>query len=169
MTELRPARPEETERLRDICRATYFGTMAAIVPPAALKAFEEVDEAGRFVEACWQDFDVAVAGGEIAGFLFVHENKIESLHIHPDHARKGYGAALLTLGEEKIAAKFDHAELDVLVGNDNALNFYISHGWEEVRRFEGLEVGDTPAPMILMRKGLARRDQRFIRIRMVCG
>lgn len=154
MIELRGARPEEIERLRDICRATYFGTMAAIVPPAALKAFEEVDEARRFVEACWQDFDVAVVGGEVVGLLFVHENKIESLHIHPDHARKGLGAALLALGEQKIAGKFDHAELDVLVGNDKALAFYIAHGWEEVSRFEGLEAGDTPAPMILMRKGL---------------
>ena len=154
MTEIRPARQSEIDRLIEIARATYLGTMAAIVPAAALKAFQQGNEAGRFVRACWQDFDVAVIEGEVAGFLFVDENKIESLHIHPDHARKGYGAALLAHGEEKIARSCPHAELEVLEGNDNAHAFYRAHGWHDVHRFEGLEVGDVPAPMILMRKSL---------------
>ena len=156
MADIRPARQSEIDRLIEIARATYLGTMAAIVPAAALKAFHEGDEAGRFVKACWQDFDAAIVGGEVAGFLFVDENKIESLHIHPDYARKGAGAALLAHGEEKIARSYPHADLEVLEGNDNAHAFYIAHGWHDVHHFEGLEVGDVPAPMILMRKTLAR-------------
>ncbi len=156
MTEIRAAREGEIDRLIEIARATYLGTMAAIVPAEALKAFHEGDEAGGFVRACWQDFDVALAGDDVAGFLFVHENKIESLHIHPDYARRGFGGALLAHGEEKIAASHSHADLDVLEGNDNAHAFYIAHGWYDVHHFEGLEVGDVPAPMILMRKSLAR-------------
>lgn len=156
MTEIHPAKQSEVDRLIEIARATYLGTMAAIVPPAALKAFQEGDEAGRFIRACWQNFDVAIIESEVAGFLFVHENKIESLHIHPDHARKGIGAALLSHGEKKIASSHHHADLDVLEGNDNAHAFYIAHGWHDVHRFEGLEAGDVPAPMILMRKTLAR-------------
>ena len=157
MTEIRAARENEIDRLIEIARATYLGTMAAIVPAEALKAFHEGDEAGRFVRACWQDFDVTVVDNKVAGFLFVHENKIESLHIHPDHARKGYGGALLAHGEEKIASSHRHADLNVLEGHDNAQAFYIAHGWYDVRHFEGLELGDVPAPMILMRKTLARK------------
>ncbi len=156
MTEIRAARENEIDRLIEIDRATYLGTMAVIVPAEALNAFHEGDEAGRFVRACWQDFDVAVVDIEVAGFLFVHENKIESLHIHPDYARKGYGGALLAHGEEKIASSHPQADLDVLEGNDNAHAFYIAHGWYDVRRFEGLEAGNVPAPMILMRKSVAR-------------
>jgi hypothetical protein len=43
-----------------------------------------------------------------------------------------------------------------LAGNKNARDFYEAHGWRTVNEFTGLEIGEVPAPMVLMRKRLPR-------------
>ena len=154
MCPIRPAEESDLPRLVEILTATYEGTMAAIVPPKALEAFRTGNEATRFAKACWPRFHVAERDGVVAGLLFVEGNRVESLHVHPDHARLGVGAALLSFGEQLIALTHDTAELDVLAGNANALAFYRSKGWVEVQDFIGREVGDVPAPMIQMSKRL---------------
>lgn len=153
---IRKAEEGDLARLIEILRATYETTMAPVVPPEALQAFRELNGAGEFARRCWQDFDVAVCAGTVAGLLFVVGNRVESLHIHPDHARRGLGKALLDHAETRIGQSFPVAELDVLEGNLNALAFYEARSWQRVKSFMGLEVGDVPAPMILMRKTLIR-------------
>lgn len=156
MFEINPAVENQKNRLYDILRGTYLDTMAAIVPPEALEAFHRLDSPSDFVERCWQDFDVAIADNIIVGLLFVYQNKIESLHIHPDYSRQGHGAKLLSFGEEKISKFNSFAELEVLAANHSAREFYLAKGWFCVKTFIGLEVGDTPAEMILMRKDFVK-------------
>lgn len=154
MTEIRKARESDKERLVEILRGTYLGTMAAIVPPEALEAFNRNNEAARFVENCWQDFDVLCVDDEVMGMLFVVDNVVESLHIHPNKSGKGFGATLLSFGEKKIAANSDTAELDVLSGNTNAITFYERRNWKKSHEYEGMEAGDVPAKMYRMKKNL---------------
>lgn len=154
MSGIRRALESDIPRLVEILRGTYLGTMAGIVPAKALEAFHAEDGAGEFARRCWQDFEVVETDGQVAGLLFVVGNKIESLHIHPDHSRQGYGARLLAHGETLIGEEHAHAELDVLEGNQNARDFYQAKGWDDVRVYTGLEMGDAPVPMVLMRKAL---------------
>ena len=157
MADIRKPKEAEIPRLVEILRGTYLGTMAAIVPAKALEAFHAGDAAGDFARRFWQDFYVIEAEKTdhvLAGLLFVVENKVESLHIHPDSARRGYGARLLAYGEDLIAEKHAFAELEVLAGNKNARDFYEAHGWQAANEFIGLEVGEVPAPMVLMKKRL---------------
>ena len=156
MNNIRKATEADIPRIIEILRGTYLGTMAAIVPAKALEAFHAEDSAGEFARKCWQDFHVILSGEAIAGLLFVVGNTIESLHIHPEFAKQGYGGKLLSLGERLIAEDHDHAELDVLEGNRNARDFYKSHGWNDVRVFSGMEVGDVPASMVLMSKAMTK-------------
>jgi ribosomal protein S18 acetylase RimI-like enzyme len=154
LTDIRKAHEDDKDRLVEILRGTYLETMARIVPSEALEAFHRNDEAARFVDNCWRDFDVATVCGEVMGLLFVVGKMIESLHIHPGQSRKGYGAALLLFAEETIATNSETAELDVLVDNKNAIAFYEVHGWVKSYEHEGLEVGNVPARMYRMTKDL---------------
>jgi len=152
--EIRRAVESDCDRLVVILRATYLATMAAIVPAAALAAFYQGGGPEEFVERCWPDFEVLTTADTVVALLFTQGQRVESLHVHPDSAGRGYGTRLLAFAELTIAAVSRRAELDVLVGNSRARTFYRARGWFDVSHFSGLELGGTPVAMVLMAKEL---------------
>ena len=155
---IRSSTASETGRISEILRDSFLTTMAPIVPDAANLAFNEQKEPERFAQACWQDFKVLTAGGEIKGMLFVVGDSIESLHLDPSEKRKGYGSLLLKEGESAISqAGYQTAKLDVLTRNLGAIDFYQINGWKIDHEFMGLEVGEVPVPMYRMYKSIVTR------------
>jgi hypothetical protein len=51
--------------------------MAVIAPAAALGAFHRDDNAGAFIERCWQPFEVVITSVIIAGLLFIQGRRVE--------------------------------------------------------------------------------------------
>jgi ribosomal protein S18 acetylase RimI-like enzyme len=85
------------------------------------------------------DYIESVAGEEvwvadydslIVGFvsMWLQDNFIHNLFVHPDWQGKGIGTALLRQAESRLVKPM---ELKVKVGNLIACKFYQKHGWQQ--------------------------------------
>lgn len=102
------------------------------------------------VTAAAEQFTVCVRDSEVAGFghLVVGEREIRAVYVHPGHARRGVGSALLA-GLEGYARGLELPALE-LQSSLNAVEFYERAGYERVAD------GESPGglPVVEMRKSL---------------
>ena len=78
--------------------------------------------------------------------------RIRSFFIHPGHARKGIGTAILRACEAAAAAAgYTRAEL---VATLTGVPLYAAHGYQEVRRFDIPLPNGVPLPVVAMAKTL---------------
>jgi GNAT superfamily N-acetyltransferase len=77
---------------------------------------------------------VAEVGGEVAGYLLLDADWLDSLYVRPDLTGQGMGSVLLDLAKGLRAAGFG---LWVFESNQAARRFYRRHGLVEVRRTDG--------------------------------
>ncbi|MBB6669497.1 GNAT family N-acetyltransferase [Cohnella nanjingensis] len=98
--------------------------------------FHWADPAGMALE----DFDrqtvdefilLAEEQGRILGFaaLYLPDNFIHHLFVHPDAMGMGVGGRLLAAAVEKMSPPI---RLKCVSENRNALNFYVRKGWKQV-------------------------------------
>jgi len=71
---------------------------------------------------------VAEENGNITGFisLWLADNFIHNLFVHPYFQNQGIGKQLLKKAEERLSTPM---ELKVTMGNDKACHFYEKQGW----------------------------------------
>ena len=76
---------------------------------------------------------VAVADGDVAGYLALDGDHVDHLYIRPDHYRQGLGSELLR------AAQAQRTQLDLWVfqRNTGAIAFYEAHGFTIVESTDG--------------------------------
>jgi len=74
---------------------------------------------------------VATLGGEIVGFVTLHDDEVEQLYVAASARGGGVAAILLRHGEQAIAARYATAWLAVAVGNARARRFYSRQGWSD--------------------------------------
>ena len=84
-------------------------------------------------------------GKKILGFLGVANQKLEMLFIHPEHAGKGIGKALLEYSINKLNVTL----VDVNEQNVQAVGFYMHCGFESIKRSE-LDPSGKPYPILHM-------------------
>lgn len=84
--------------------------------------------------------------GEILGFLGVANHNLEMLFIHPDNRGKGIGSKMLDYAIEELQVQ----KVDVNEQNEQALGFYLKHGFEVVGR-SALDGSGKPYPILHMK------------------
>jgi putative acetyltransferase len=150
---VRPATSDDAEVLPDLhsAAAEAFGPDA--YTPEQVEQWSKrgertpegypVDESGEHVTVCVRD-------GEVAGFghLAVEEREVHAVYVHPDHARRGVGSALLA--ELEGFARGQGIETLTLQSSLNAVGFYARSGYERVG------AGESPGglPVVEFRKRL---------------
>lgn len=80
---------------------------------------------------------MAEAETQIVGFLAINKSYIDRLYIHPDHQRRGIGAALIQHAQTLSPRGL---ELHTHVKNEAACAFYEKHG------FVAVKYGVSPPP-----------------------
>ena len=81
-----------------------------------------------------QDVLVAVANGEIGGFIAMHADMVEHLYVRPDLLRRGIGSALLEQAKQRLPSGF---RLWVFQENVPARRFYEGHGLRVIEETDG--------------------------------
>jgi putative acetyltransferase len=99
--------------------------------PGGLAAARTLPAFRERVEAAVPVTTVAVADGEVAGFVMVVGDEVEQVFVGRAHRGTGIAEVLLEEAERQVAAAYDVAWLAVVVGNTRARRFYERRGWAD--------------------------------------
>ena len=93
---------------------------------------------------------VAAYGGML---ITVDEGQITNIAVHPDHRRKGYGAAITrALLRHAKDAKLESVSLEVRVSNTAAIELYKKAGFAEAGRRKGFYAKPTEDALVMVCK-----------------
>jgi ribosomal protein S18 acetylase RimI-like enzyme len=151
---IRRARPDESRVLTRLERAASEDALGHIFPPEEYPY--PVTEITRRWRRLLRDPRIRVhvleRDTEPVGFVAFEATRIRHLGVLPDHARRGYGSALLDFATEEIfAGGAAIAELWVLVGNAGARAFYATQHWRETGERRDCEYPPEPPEMRLVK------------------
>ncbi|WP_234335608.1 GNAT family N-acetyltransferase [Streptomyces albus] len=80
---------------------------------------------------------VAVADGEVAGFVMVAGDEVEQVYVAADGRGTGVAGVLLAEAERLVGENgHDRAWLAVATGNARARRFYARQGWSDEGPFD---------------------------------
>lgn len=134
-------KPEEHDILLDIWESSVRATHHFLKEENILFFKQTIHEHKYFemVElACVRDTQ-----GNILGFLGTDDDSLEMLFVHADAIGKGVGKALLNHAIEAIKV----TRVDVNEQNEQAVGFYLHHGFKTVSRSE-LDGTGKPFPIL---------------------
>ena len=93
---------------------------------------------------------VAAYGGML---ITVDEGQITNVAVHPDHRRKGFGAAIVrTLLRHAKDAKLESVSLEVRASNTAAIELYRAAGFVEAGRRKGFYTKPTEDALVMVCK-----------------
>ncbi|MFJ9115381.1 GNAT family N-acetyltransferase [Streptomyces sp. NPDC102394] len=147
-TVLRPASPADVPAVAAIWRTGWRDGHLGHVPDELVAVRTPESFTARAAERV-VDTVVAVAGGEVAGFVVVVGDEVEQLYVAAGHRGAGVAGALLTRGEEVVRGRgHRRAWLAVVAGNARARRFYERQGWVDEGPFAYAAEGpDGPVPV----------------------
>jgi ribosomal protein S18 acetylase RimI-like enzyme len=150
--DLRPYRPDDWRRLCEIHDAARRDELAASGLADAFLDLNATAESEGLFNGTLTVLDV---GGRVEGFIAFSATEITWLYVDPAAYRRGFGRALL---RHAFAQCGGTVSLEVLVGNDAALQLYLAEGFRIVRRVDGRLTGNEShraAGLVLERPGSA--------------
>ncbi len=132
--------PSDWPRLCEIHDAARKQELEASgLPDAFLTLEENAENEGLFDGLVL----VAEVNGVVSGFIGSHEGEITWLYVDPSHQQRGIAKTLLRAARELSVGPL---VLEVLVGNDAALQFYLCEGFRVVDRANGKLAGNESFP-----------------------
>jgi putative acetyltransferase len=136
-------KPEEHDLILDIWESSVRATHHFLKEEDILFFKQTIHEHKYFemVElACVRNDE-----GQILGFLGTNEDSLEMLFVHADAIGQGVGKTLLHHAIEELKVK----KVDVNEQNEEAVGFYLHHGFKVVNRSE-LDGTGKPFPILHM-------------------
>ena len=127
---LRPCLPADTRALAALFRASVETLTAEDYSEDQRAAWiAQADDEAAFAARLAAGLTlVALVDGRIAGFAALADNRLfDMLYVHPDHARRGVGAALADAIEKLAAGR--GAKLLTVEASDSARDFFAARGY----------------------------------------
>ena len=146
---LRPAEATDVDAVAAIWYSGWGDGHLGNVPDE-LVAIRTKESFWTRVPARIPDTTVAIAGGEVAGFVMVVGDELEQVYVSADHRGSGVAAVLIAEAERQVKANgYAEAWLAVATGNARARRFYERSGWTDAGAFDypaDTENGPIPVP-----------------------
>lgn len=156
---LRPATEADLEAIAEIWYRGWLDGHLGHVPDG-VRQYRQPAHFRERVPPRLSQTTVAVAEGEVVGFVMLHDDEVEQVYV-AERARGGpVATALLQYAEERIARRFDSAWLAVVAGNARARRFYERNGWSDAGGFDypaEIPGGTFPIPCRRYEKRVSRR------------
>ena len=134
--EIREYTPEDWPRLCEIHDAARLDELRPSVGEAAFLTLEQTAENEGLFDA---SVFVAEVSGRVEGFVAFSPDELTWLYVDPSVYRRGIGRALLRHAIERAD---DHFSTEVLVGNEPALQLYLSEGFSITEKADGRLTGN---------------------------
>ena len=128
--QIRAALPQDAETVFTLTQSTIRAVYPHYYPAGAVDFFSRHHSR----EAIAADVEAGIVflcmteDGTPAGTVTVRKNEILRLFVLPEHQGNGYGGALLSFAEQRIAGQYDTAVLDVSLA---AKAIYRKRGYHE--------------------------------------
>lgn len=124
MITIRKAKEEDLVSLEILFQLTRQKTFTSVDPDEF-----KIDDYKKSVEG--EEVWIAEVHEKIVGFvsLWLPDNFVHNLFIHPYWQGKGIGSLLLKKAEERLSFPI---ELKVTINNFKACLFYEKHGWQKI-------------------------------------
>lgn len=154
MATIRPAEPADAQAICGV-HVAAIGAVDGPYDDEQVLAWASYPTPDRYpVEDAGSPLFVAEADDEVVGFaeLDPTEATVDKVYVHPDHAGRGVGRALLER-VESAATERGLEELSV-VASLNAVPFYEAVGYERVGETTKSIAGDVDFPCVLLERGL---------------
>jgi ribosomal protein S18 acetylase RimI-like enzyme len=136
MLSIRPYESDDWHAITEIHDAARLIELRLTVGEEAfLSLAETAENEGLFSGELW----VASDDDRLVGFVAVRGDEITWLYVDPAHHRRGVGRALLADAVERCGQV---ARTETLVGNEPALELYLSEGFEVVEISSGRLTGN---------------------------
>jgi len=149
---IRPAGPEDADRLKAILRDTVENTWLPELTPEAAAAYRGEDRPAAYVGERGRLFVVAEVDGEVVGFVDWNGDFVNALHVRSDHARSGVGGRLMDHAEAVMAAAgHPRAQLETDTFNTRSQAFYAKRGYREAGRYPDEEWNSGLTTLLLMK------------------
>jgi predicted cupin superfamily sugar epimerase/GNAT superfamily N-acetyltransferase len=159
--ELRPARPDEAESIARIWDSGWHDGHDGHVPDE-LTAVRTPESFRTRAVARIPQTTVALVGGELAGFVVVHDDELEQVYVDSAHRGSGVAPALLAAGLRQVAvAGHDQAWLAVATGNSRARRFYEREGWSDDGLFDYAAEGPD-GPIVVPNQRMVRATRPLL-------
>ena len=150
---IRPARPEDAARIRDLHVASIREAASSHYTRAQIAAWSDGRKPSHYRlwmrdgMAMW----IAERSGRIAGFAASRGGELHLLFVHPRQMGRGVGSALLAAVERQALREGERQLL--CPASLNAVRFYRGRGFRTVGR-NSLSRGGVRIPYVDMRKTL---------------
>ena len=149
---VRPARAADAAASRAILTATLASTWLPELTPRAARLLSEQDRPGAYVGERGLEFWIAERDGEVAGLVHWQDDFVHALHVHPGHAGRGVGSALMDHAEAAIAsAGHRQVRLETDTFNTRSRAFYAARGYEEVDSYPDTEWNSGLTTLLLVK------------------
>jgi GNAT superfamily N-acetyltransferase len=127
---LRPATELDCEAVAAVWHAAWHDAHDEQVPARLVDDRQRAYFAGR-VPSLIERTSVAEDAAGVVGFVTVTGDELDLLFVDARGRGTGVAAALLSHGEQMLAAEYDTGWLEVVTGNARARAFYARQGWRD--------------------------------------
>lgn len=136
-------RPYQDQDWAALCRVHDAARMQELAASVGTSAFQTLEEVGVSEGLFDGVVEVGLVGDTIVGFVGYLPDELTWLYVDPAVQGQGHGRALL---RRALAEATGEMTTEALVGNDAALQLYLSEGFAIIERREGKLSGNPDFP-----------------------
>jgi DNA-binding transcriptional LysR family regulator/ribosomal protein S18 acetylase RimI-like enzyme len=154
MTKVRQADAADLDVIKTLARETIDKCYRSFLGDEGVDWFINGGGSDKEIIEHLENIMLLEVDGKIQGFCAAEEGFIHLLMIHPQLQQTGFGEYLLAQVESMQRDEgYEHLRLEIFKGNEQALKFYVKHGWSIVGEEQDASFGLV---RVFMRKILDR-------------
>ncbi len=133
--QIRKAQADDLPRMQNIARRTIDKSYRSFLGDESVDWFINTGESDRELQKHIENCDVLLKENAIVAFAIYFKDLIHLMMVDVRLHRMGIGSRLLAHCESRLFARgHTTIRLETFDGNQQAINFYVKHGWSVTKK-----------------------------------